>query len=58
MNSTWRDLTKRIDGVCGRLNDGLTAVTIVLAALVCSMAAYHAAEALRVPEGFAIIATT
>ena len=60
MNSTWRDLAKQIDGVCSRLNDGLMAMTIVLAALVFLAAAYRAAEAssFRVPESFAIAATT
>lgn len=58
MNNTMRDSAKRIDRACGRLNDGLMAMIMVLAVLVVLTAAYRAAEVFRVPEGFAIVATT
>jgi hypothetical protein len=58
MNYRWSDLAKRIDAVCDRLNNGLMAVTIVLAALAFLMAVHRSAEVGRVPEGFAIVATT
>jgi hypothetical protein len=53
-----RDLAKRFDQFCGRLNDGLIAVTIVLAALVFLAAAYRTAEILVMPSGFETIGTT
>ena len=51
MSNTMRDLAKVIDRGCGRLNEGLIAVTIVLALLIGSTAAYRTAAACRVPEG-------
>jgi hypothetical protein len=53
-----RDLAERIDRFCSRLNDGLIAVTIVLAALVFLAGAYRAAETLMIPQGFETIGTT
>jgi hypothetical protein len=53
-----RHLVARIDHFCGRCNDGLTAVAIVLAIILSLSGAYRAAETLRVPEGFEIAATT
>jgi hypothetical protein len=53
-----RDLAERFDRFCGRLNDGLIAVTIVLAALVFLAAAYRAVETLVIPHGFETIGTT
>jgi hypothetical protein len=53
-----RDLAERIDRFCSRLNDGLIAVTIVLAALVFLAVAYRAAETLMIPQGFETIGTT
>ena len=52
------DLAERFDRFCGRLNDGLTAVAIVLTALVFLAAAYLTAETLAIPRGFEIIGTT
>jgi hypothetical protein len=51
-------LAERIDRFCGRLNDGLIAVTIVLAALVFLVGTYRAAEILVIPQGFETIGTT
>jgi hypothetical protein len=51
-------LAKRFDQFCGRLNNGLIAVTIVLAALVFLVAAYRTAEILVMPSGFETIGTT
>jgi hypothetical protein len=51
-------LAERFDRFCGRLNDGLTAVTIVLAALVFLAAAYRVAETLMIPHGFEMVGTT
>jgi hypothetical protein len=51
-------LAERLNRFCGRLNDGLTAVTIVLAALVFLAAAYRVAETLVIPQGFKMIGTT
>jgi hypothetical protein len=51
-------LAERFDRFCGRLNDGLIAVTIVLAALVFLVAAYRAAETVVIPQGFETIGTT
>jgi hypothetical protein len=47
-----------IDRFCGRCNDGLTAVAIVLAIIISLSVAYRTAQTLRVPEGFEIAATT
>jgi hypothetical protein len=58
MTNTMRDLARGIDRACTRLNDGLIAMTIVLAVLVVLTAAYRAAEVFWVPEDFAIVATT
>jgi hypothetical protein len=54
----WRDLAERFDRFCGRLNDGLMAVTIVLAALVLLAEVYRVAETLVIPQSFALIGTT
>jgi len=51
-------LVERIDRFCGRLNDGLIAVTIVLAALVFLAGAYRTVETLVIPQGFEAIGTT
>jgi hypothetical protein len=51
-------LAERIDQFCGRLNNGLIAVTIVLAALVFLAAACRTAEILVIPSGFETIGTT
>jgi hypothetical protein len=53
-----RDLARVIERGCGRLNEGLIAVTIVLALVIGSTAAYRTAAAWRVPEGYSIAATT
>lgn len=53
-----RDLAEGFDRFCGRLNDGLIAVTIVLAALVFLAAAYRTAETLVIPPGFETVGTT
>lgn len=53
-----QQLARRIDRFCGRINDGLTAVAIVLTVIACLTIAYRSAEALRVPERFEIAATT
>lgn len=53
-----RELVERIDRFCGRLNDALIAVTIVLATLVFLAGAYRAAETLVIPSGFETIGTT
>lgn len=53
-----RRLVGRIDRFCGRCNDGLTAVAIVLAIIVSLSAAYRTAQTLRVPDRFEIAATT
>jgi hypothetical protein len=58
LNQKRRDLAERLNRFCGRLNDGLTAVTIVLAALVFLAAAYRVAETLVIPQGFKMIGTT
>jgi hypothetical protein len=51
-------LADQIDRFCGRLNDGLMAVTIVLAALVLLAEVYQVAETLVIPQSFALIGTT
>jgi hypothetical protein len=48
----------QIDRFCGRCNDGLMAVAIVLAIIVSMMVAYRTAQTLRFPEGYEIVATT
>ena len=48
----------RLDTACGRLNAGLMALAVVLAALVLFTAVYRAAEVCRFPEGYTIVATT
>jgi hypothetical protein len=58
VNQGRRDLAERFNQFCGRLNDGLIAVTIVLAALLFLVAAYRAAETLVIPQGFETIGTT
>src|SRR5215472_455518 len=49
---------ERINRFCGRLNDGLIAVTIVLATLVFLAGAYRAAETLVIPQSFETIGIT
>jgi hypothetical protein len=51
-------LADRIEQFCGRLNDGLIAITIALATLVFMAEAYRAAESLVLPQGYEIIGTT
>jgi hypothetical protein len=51
-------LADQIDRFRGRLNDGLMAVTIVLAALVLWAEVYQVAETLVIPQSFALIGTT
>jgi hypothetical protein len=58
MIGRWRPLVGRIDQFCGRCNDGLTVVAIVLAIIISLAVAYRTAQTLRVPEGFAIAGTT
>ena len=58
MSQGRRDLAERFDRFCGRLNDGLLAVTIVLATLVFLAAAYRTAEILVIPSGLETIGTT
>jgi hypothetical protein len=53
-----RHLFEGIDRFCGRCNDGLTAVAIVLAIIITLLAAVQGAHALRVPEGFEPVGTT
>jgi hypothetical protein len=53
-----RHLVGQIDRFCGRCNDGLAAVAIVLAVIVSLSVAYRTAHTLRVPEGFEIAGTT
>ena len=47
-----------IDRFCGRCNDGLAAVAIVLAVIMLLAVGYRTEAALRVPERFQIAATT
>jgi hypothetical protein len=58
MTGHWRPLVRQIDRFCGRFNEGLTAVAIVLAIIVSLSVAYRTAQTLQVPVGFAIAATT
>jgi hypothetical protein len=58
MTGEWWSVGGQIDRFCGRLNDGLAAVAIVLAIIISLTVAYRAAQTLRVPEGFEIAATT
>jgi hypothetical protein len=58
MTGQWRCFAGRIERFCGRCNDGLTAVAIVLAIILSLTAAYRSAQTLRVPEGFEIAGTT
>ena len=58
MSHERRDLAERFGRLCGRLNDVLIVVTIVLAAVVLLAAAYRTAEALVIPHGFETIGTT
>jgi hypothetical protein len=54
----WRHLIEPVDRFCGRCNDGLMAVVIVLAIIVSLLAAFRSAQTVRVPEGFEIVGTT
>lgn len=58
MTARRRRLVGRIDQFCGRCNDGLTAVAIVLAIIISLSVAYRTAQTLWVPERFEIVATT
>jgi hypothetical protein len=58
MTGHWRLVVEQIDRFCGRCNDGLTAVAIVLAIILSLTVAYRTAQTLRVPEGFEIAGTT
>jgi hypothetical protein len=58
MTGHWRRFVGPIDRFCGRCNDGLTAVAIVLAIIISLSVAYRAAQTLWVPEGFEIAGTT
>ena len=58
MTGHLRPLVGQIDRFCGRCNDGLTAVAIVLAIILSLTAAYRTGQTLRVPEGFEIAGTT
>jgi hypothetical protein len=49
-------LVERVDHVCGRLTDGLSAMAIVLALLVATVATDRGANALDIPEGFRVAA--
>ena len=53
-----RDLAEQIDQFCGRLNVGLIAMAIVLAALVLLAGVYRVAEILVIPQSFATVGTT
>jgi hypothetical protein len=48
----------QIDQFCGRLNDSLTAVAIVLAVIMLLAVGYRTAATLRVPEHLEVAATT
>jgi hypothetical protein len=58
MTGHWRPLVGQIERFCGRCNDGLTVVAIVLAIILSLIVAYRTAQTLRVPEGFEIAGTT
>jgi hypothetical protein len=58
MTGHWRPLVGQIDRFCGRCNDGLTAVAIVLAVIISLSVAYRTAQTLRVPQDFEIVGTT
>jgi hypothetical protein len=58
MTGHWRSLAGRIDGFCGRCNDGSAAVAIVLAVIMLLAVGYRTAATLRVPEHFEVTATT
>jgi hypothetical protein len=51
-------LLEAIDRFCGRCNDGLTAVAIVLAIVITLLGAVQGAQALRVPAGYEPVGTT
>lgn len=52
MPGHWRPLIGQIDRFCGRCNDGLMAVAIVLAIVVSLVGAFENAHAIRVPENY------
>ena len=58
MTGHWRPLVGQIDRFCGRCNDGLTAVAIVLAIIISLLGAFRSAQAVRVPEHFDVVGTT
>jgi hypothetical protein len=57
-NTQCRRLIEEVDELCGRYNDGLAAVAIVLAIIMSLLGALRSAQTLRVPEGFEIVGTT
>ncbi len=58
LTGRWRRLAEPIDRFCGRCNDGLKAVAIVLAIIVSLLGAFRSAQEVRVPQGFEIVGTT
>jgi hypothetical protein len=54
----WRRFIGGIDQFCGRCNDGLTAVALVLAIIISLLGAFRSAQAVRVPEHFDVVGTT
>lgn len=58
MTARRRRLLEEIDRFCGRCNDGLTAVAIVLAVVITLLGAVQGGHALHVPEGYEPAGTT
>jgi hypothetical protein len=58
MTGEWRCLVGQIDQFCGRCNDGLAAVAIVLAVIMLLAVGYRTAATIRVPENFEIAGAT
>jgi len=58
MTARWRSLIEPVDRFCGRCNDGLTVVVVVLAIIVSLLSAFRSTQAVRLPEGFEIAGTT
>jgi hypothetical protein len=58
MTGHLRPLVGQIDRFCGRCNDGLTTVAIVLAVIMLLAVGYRTEATLRVPEHFVVAATT
>ena len=57
-NTQCRRLIEEVDELCGRYNDGLAAVAIVLAIILSLLGAFRSAQAVRVPEHFDVVGTT